>query len=137
VYISFFIMLSANYMRIQQIFLKEKIESLTELIRKTQHTSRRISPQIIWHRFNRINSEILNFFEQLRAVSQFWSPYLSAYFLGHISMEVFLFYAVIYNGKEFNLLLRSIFIYFTIEFMILMLAITAACSAIVRHNVQI
>lgn len=53
-------------------------------------------------------------------------------------MEVFLLYGFIFNhGNAFDLLKKSYFLYFTVEFMILLIAITYALSAIVRHNVAI
>ena len=131
-------MLAANYMTIQQTFLLEKIESLTgKVVRASAQYKMRMPSVKVWKRFTRINSEIFSFFEQLNANNAFWAPYLSTYFACHVSMEVFLFYGFIFDRTAFDWLKRSYFLYFTVEFVVLLIAITYACSALVRRNVKI
>ncbi len=141
VFLSFYIMLTASYLKLQQTFQLEEIESLTEKVVKKASVVKyknAASSEKIWRRFTRTNGQILVFFDQLAAVNQFWSPHLTTYFACHISMEVFLLYGFIFDhGTAFDLLKKSYFLYFTVEFMLLLIAITYALSAIVRHNVAI
>ena len=132
-------MLCANYMRIQQEFLLEKIETLTsDILKPTNRLAKnRISSTMVWQRFTDINTEIFLFFDQLRAVNRVWSPYVSVYFVGHTMIEVYLFYGIIFDSGTFDLLKRSYFLYFNVEFMLVLYAITHACAVVVRRNIRI
>lgn len=130
-------MISANYLKIQQTFLMEKIGTLTAKVRKAFATSEQMSSGKIWAQFTGINNKIFAFFEQLNAINKYWTFYLSTYFACHISIEVYLIYGLIFDQTSFDWFKRCYFIYFAIEFITLLFAITYVCSALVRHNMSI
>ena len=127
-------------MKIQQGFLLTQINTLTrdiQLKSKGQIANKHRSTELIWTRFTNINLEIFTFFDQLRAVNRVWTSFVSVYFVGHTLILVFLFYSLVFDDAEFEFLKKSYFIYFVIEFAAILLAITNACSVVVRHNIMI
>lgn len=76
-------MLSASYMKLQQTFLLEEIEALTEKVVKKASVANYknvASSEKIWRRFTRTNGKILVFFEQVNLVLKTYFDKLIIFF---------------------------------------------------------
>ena len=134
--VAFYFFLVARYIRIKQEFKLNKITKLMKVLTTNARQRKPNNPAIIWPKFCKINQKILFFFDQLRGFNHFWNTYLTNYFLSYIIMICYMGYAFLF-GRADGYWRKSFYIFFSIEFFLMILLITYECSIIVYNNVQI
>lgn len=135
-YVAFYFFLVARYFRIKQQFKIDKISRLMDELIKCKTNKKIISTDIIWSKFCIINQKILVLFNELKGFSQFWSPYLTNYVVSYIIMICYMGYAFLF-GRADGYWRKSFYIFFSIEFFLMILLITYECAVIVYRNVKI
>ena len=131
--------MTVHYTRIKQHILLDQIHALTASKGHSPNfRSRHLPTYAVWQRFCATNQEILQLNAEIAAYNRFWCPYITVYFIGHITMTVFLVYGFIKGGAAaFELGERSFFVFYAVDCFLLMILITYECSMIVYNYVEI
>src|SRR5699024_4042815 len=95
----------------------------------TKHTS---VPKL-FHKFDQIQGQILFIYEEIQAHNRFWSKYLTIYFVVYILEVCILTYAALYVPSDIGFQ-KTFFIFFDVEFFLLLIWVTYECSLTVYNN---
>ena len=127
----FYFVLTARYLGVKQ---QIKIDKLTNLV---NGMSKRKNTNNYWDQFSKITNQILQLMSELSRFNGFWSPQLTIYILGDVVMICYMTYPSIFGVEGATLFQRNFYIFFTIEFLAMLIFLVYECSIIVNKNVKL
>ncbi len=87
----------------------------------------------MWNGLNNLNLETFRIFDEIKSHNSYWSKYTTVYFVVYILEICYLSYAFLFVPTNVGIK-RLFFIFFTIEFILLLIYITLECSRVVTTN---
>ena len=134
----FYFLMVVRYVRIKQQCRRVKI---AKLLRRTQarlSTVKALSEtnsHQLWTYFKRINVEMSAVHEEIRGHNQYWSKFITLYFVVYMMEICYLSYAFFFVPVP-ETSSKIFFGYFSVEFTLLLLYVTLECSRVVSLNVR-
>ena len=101
------------------------------------HSSKRYSRTNIiklWCEFNQTINQTIYLYEEILGYNKFWSKYLTLYFVSYIIEICYLVYTFFFVDSSIGTFYVKLFIFFGVEFFLLLTIITYTCSLIVYQN---
>lgn len=124
----FYFILTAHYILIKQNFVSKKLDRLVGKLFKSK-----TGPGQFLRQFDRISSEILALYLEIRVQNRFWSKYVTAYFVVYIMEVCYMGYAFLFIPNSSGAV-RFFFAFFALYFVLVLLVLTYECSCIVHRN---
>ena len=83
--------------------------------------------------FQQIHNQIVALYQEISVHNNFWSKYLTCYFIVYMMEICYLFYGYLFV-KMTQIFPQIVFGFFFVEFVLLLLYVTLACSRVVTLN---
>lgn len=138
VFMLYFFIVTARYLRIKQQFKFRKLKSLSaKLIQRINNFSNKnptkFKSRTFLQKYARLNREIISLFQEIRAQNRFWSRYLTIYALAYIVEICELTYVFVFYAER----IKYLYAFLNVQFISILVLLTAECSLILYRNAQI
>ena len=125
--------MAGNCLHILQKSALYRLQALTFKIGKMKNGPKKfVKSQQFWSKFLATNKRIITICHHIEECSQYWRPFLTAYFLENITVQCYMTYVSFFVDIPF--LLRYLFLYGDIEFNISLFLLINSCTRVVRLN---
>ncbi len=147
--ICYFILTALYILRRQNFYLHQLQELVGKLVTEVRNLLKKqtvlqkedleLRCRLLWLRFNRLNggNHLLRLFTEISAHNRFWSPLLTLVYAFHILLICYMAFTHYFVASQLEWYYRTFFLFFCVILSSTLLAVTAACSAIVHNNGRI
>lgn len=127
-----FVIMASQFVHVRQRYILQKMERLNRRLLMLN----RKNPKCLTHQFLQLNGSLARLCAFTARCSAYWSPPLSAYFLGFTAIQCYMTYIVFFL-PALPLVARSLFLYSLLEVEAAQFALVHQCAKVASNGTRL